>query len=112
VTSDITDQYMKRQLERSRTYTLVVLRPGPRHGDPGTERIVWEHGRRNFALRADGVLAVVCPVGDDSVSGVGIFDADTTRTREIMDGDPGVRAGVFVYDVHTCRGFPGDTLPD
>jgi hypothetical protein len=28
-----------------------------------------------------------------------------------MDGDPGVQAGVFVYDVHTCRGFPGDALP-
>jgi hypothetical protein len=45
------------------------------------------------------------------VSGIGIFDADPERTRELMDADPGVQGGVFVYDVHTCRSFPGDTLP-
>lgn len=109
--TEITDEYMGNQLQRTRAYSLVVLRPGPRHGDEGTESIIWEHGRRNFELRADGVLAIVCPVGDDSVSGVGIFDADPDRTREIMDDDPAVRAGVFVYDVHTCRSFPGDSLP-
>jgi hypothetical protein len=30
--------------------------------------------------------------------------------REIMDGDPGVQAGMFTYHVHPCRGFPGDAL--
>ena len=112
MTTDITDEYMRNQLRTSRTYSLVILRPGPRYGAEGTEPIVWAHGKRNFELRADGVLAVVCPVGDDTVSGIGIFDADVERTRAIMDGDPGVQAGVFVYQIHTCRGFPGDTLPD
>ena len=28
-----------------------------------------------------------------------------------MDGDPGVQAGVFVYELHPCRSFPGDALP-
>jgi len=28
-----------------------------------------------------------------------------------MDGDPGVQAGVFEYEVHAVRGFPGDMLP-
>jgi hypothetical protein len=28
-----------------------------------------------------------------------------------MDGDPGVRAGVFTYEAHSIRGFPGSTLP-
>jgi hypothetical protein len=111
VATDITDEYMQSQLQTTRTYSLVVLRPGPRCHDEGVESINWEHGRRNFELRAEGVLAIVCPVGDGSVSGIGIFDADLDRTREIMDGDPGVQAGVFVYDVHTCRGFPGDALP-
>ena len=41
--------------------------------------------------------------------------ASSTRpaeeTKEIMDGDPGVQAGLFVYEVHPCRGFPGDALP-
>jgi len=111
VARDITDEYMQSQLQSTRSYSLVVLRAGPRRHDEGVESIIWEHGRRNFELRANGVLAIVCPVGDDGVSGIGIFDADLERTREIMDGDPGVQAGVFVYDVHTCRGFPGDALP-
>lgn len=45
------------------------------------------------------------------VHGVGIFDAEPEAVREIMDEDPGVRQGVFVYEVHPCRGFPGDKLP-
>jgi len=28
-----------------------------------------------------------------------------------MGDDPGVAAGVFTYEVHPCRGFPGDALP-
>jgi hypothetical protein len=28
-----------------------------------------------------------------------------------MEDDPGVKAGVFVYEVHPCRSFPGDSLP-
>jgi len=27
-----------------------------------------------------------------------------------MDADPGVRAGIFTYDVHPVRGFPGSAL--
>jgi hypothetical protein len=74
--------------------------------------IIWEHGRRNFALRDEGVLSIVCPIADGSdVSGVGIFNAGVERVRRIMDGDPGVQAGIFTYEVHPCRSFPGDCLP-
>ena len=75
-------------------------------------KTIWEHARRNFALREEGVLSIVCPVADGSdVSGIGIFNAGIDRVRAIMDGDPGVRDGVFVYEVHPCRSFPGDCLP-
>ncbi|WP_457100332.1 hypothetical protein [Microbacterium sp. P5_E9] len=33
------------------------------------------------------------------------------ETREVMDGEPGVQAGIFVYDTHPTRSFPGDALP-
>ncbi|MGA9080638.1 MAG: hypothetical protein WB581_10475 [Halobacteriota archaeon] len=53
------------------------------------EKIIWEHGRRNFALRADCVLSIVCAVSDESnVSGVGIFNAPVEEVRKIMDEDP------------------------
>jgi hypothetical protein len=90
----------------------VILQAGPNKHEDGVEKIIWEHGRRNFALRADGVLSIVCPISDGSnVSGVGIFNATVEEVKKIMDEDPGVKAGVFVYEIHACRSFPGDSLP-
>jgi hypothetical protein len=67
---------------------------------------------RRARQRRDGQLAVVCPVVDDSdVAGIGIFRTDLAETAQIMAGDPGLPAGVFEYEVHPCRGFPGDRLP-
>jgi hypothetical protein len=28
-----------------------------------------------------------------------------------MEDDPGVKAGVFEYEIHPVRSFPGDALP-
>jgi len=110
--TEITDEYMAEQLGRSQAYSVVLLSAGPRYGTEGADAIVFEHGRRNFALRADGVLAIVCPVVDDSpLCGVGIFTGSVEETAAVMDDDPGVRAGVFTYEVHPVRSFPGDALP-
>ncbi len=107
----ITDDYMTEMMGRTKSYTGVILRGTPKLAEPGAQAIVWEHARRNFQLRADGVLRIVCPVRDGSdVSGIGIFDASEDETRRIMDDDPGVLAGIFTYEVHATRSFPGDTL--
>lgn len=109
---EISDTYMREQMIRTREYAVVLLRAGGEYGKEGSDAIVWEHGRRNFSLRADGLLSVVCPVIDDTdLCGVGIFNASVEHTRQIMEGDPGVRAGVFTYEVHPVRSFPGDSLP-
>ena len=108
----ITDEYMRRHIASAKNYCVVILKAGPNINKDGAESIIWEHGRRNFALRADGVLPIVCPVSDESdVSGIGIFNASVEETRKIMDEDPGVQAGVFVYELHPCRSFPGSSLP-
>jgi hypothetical protein len=108
----ITDEFMQRMLATSNTYCVMILREGPKWNDPGRDKIVWEHGRRNFQLRADGVLSIVCPVTDDGeIKGVGIFSASVEETQRVMDGDPGVQAGIFLYETHLCRSFPGDCLP-
>jgi len=107
----ISDEYMQEMIAKTKTYTLVILREGPKYAIPGVQRIIWEHGRRNFALRQEGVLSIVCPVADGSnVCGVGIFNTDLDKTKSIMDEDPGVKEGVFTYDLHPCRSFPGDKL--
>jgi hypothetical protein len=107
-----TDEEMGQLLPTAKTYSVVILKQGPKFGDDVTPGIVWEHGRRNFGLRDDGVLAVVLPVTDGSdVCGIGVFAATVDETTAIMGDDPGVAAGVFTYEVHSCRGFPGDSLP-
>jgi hypothetical protein len=79
---------------------------------PCVEKIIWEHGRRNFSLRKDGILSIVCLISDSSeIRGVDIFDASVDDVRSIMEGDPGAREGVFVYEIHECRSFAGDRLP-
>jgi hypothetical protein len=108
----ITDEYMYEMLPKSREYTIVLLKEGPGANQPDVQKIIWEHGRRNFALRADGILSVVCPVTEETgLSGLCIFNTTVDESRKIMNEDPAVQAGIFVYEVHPCRGFPGDRLP-
>ncbi len=107
-----TDEEMNTLLPAAKPYSVVILKQGPHFTDETTPAIVWEHGRRNFALRYDGVLAVVLPVTDGSeLCGIGVFTANVDDTVAIMTDDPGVQAGVFTFEVHPCCGFPGDALP-
>ncbi len=109
----ITDEFMRQMISRTKNYCIVILKAGPKKNEDGAEKIIWEHGRRNFALRADGVLSVVCPISDGSnVAGVGIFNAPVEEVTKIMDEDPAVQAGVLINEIHTCRGFPGSCLPE
>jgi hypothetical protein len=108
----ITDAFMQSMLAAAKPYCVMILRAGPNWDEPRAAEIIWEHGRRNFQLRAEGVLCIVCPVLDGGdVKGIGIFNAPVDETRAIMDQDPGVQAGVFIYEAHLCRSFPGDSLP-
>jgi hypothetical protein len=58
------------------------------------------------------VLAVVLPVDDDSdLAGLGVFNATEAEVTQILDEDPGVKAGIFTVELHPVRGFPGSSLP-
>ncbi len=108
----ITDDQMRERLRAAKPYTLVILHKTPKRDEPGSDAIIWEHGRRNFQLRDQGALAIVCPIRDESdVAGIGIFTTNPEDTRRIMEGDPAVQAGILTYEVHPTRGFPGSTLP-
>jgi hypothetical protein len=115
--AEITDEYMKARLATARSYVTVRLLKGPNYRppqdrSPEESRLVWEHGRRNMRLHAEGVMALVGPVanGGDLV-GMCVFTIPETEAREFMDGDGAVQAGLFVYDVIGWYGFPGDGLP-
>ncbi len=110
--TSITDDFMRQMMTTTRNYCIVILKTIPDKHVDGAEKIIWEHGRRNFALRADGLLSIICPVRDGSdVAGIGIFNASVAEAKKIMDEDPGVLAGIFTYELHLCRSFPGDSLP-
>ena len=107
-----TDEQMQAAMTQTREYTVVLLEAGPKYDTDDARAIIWEHGRRNFELRADGLLNIVCPITDDSpLCGVGIFAGSADEVRRLMDDDPGVRSGVFTYQIHPARSFPGDSLP-
>ena len=96
----ITDEFMRQILPLAKDYCVVILKAGPNRIEPGVEEVIWEHGRRNFALHAERVLSIVCPISDGgNIAGVGIFNADVNKVKLLMDEDPGVKEGVFVYDV-------------
>ena len=74
--TEITDEYMQETLARRRPPRCFCSDAHRSWPSRGSRAIVWEHGRRNMALRAQGTLPIVCPVGDDSEwAGIGIFDA-------------------------------------
>jgi hypothetical protein len=73
--------------------------------------LIWEHGKRNYALYLAGLMRIVCPVGDGSgITGVSIFDADPDQADLIMRQDPAVKAGLFTYEIHATQTFPESKL--
>ena len=109
----ITDEFMRGRVAEARSYTLMVLSKTASFDPDEHAALVWEHGRRNMALQADGVLALVMPGdGEPEFAGVGVFDAPPEEVRRIMESDPGTRAGIFSYEIHPVRGFPGSALPE
>jgi hypothetical protein len=109
---DISDAFMRAAMTTTRGYTVAVLHKGPAYDPPRTDSIIWEHGRRNFALREAGLLAIVCPIRESGpMAGISIFNAEPAEVEQIMAGDPAVIAGVLTYEVHASRSFPGDSLP-
>jgi hypothetical protein len=107
----ISDEIMRERLAKTKAYTVVIVRDGPNWQAEDARAILWEHGRQNFALREQGKLCIVCPViGNGNVRGIGIFDAECGEVEAIMTDDPAVKAGVLTFEIHACRGFPGDAL--
>ena len=108
----ISDALMRQLLPTTRPFTVVILHQGPAYDPPHTDAIVWERARRNFALRAAGLLRIVCPVADGSpLTGIGVFDADVAATEQLLRRRPAIRPGVLTGEVHASRSFPGDALP-
>jgi hypothetical protein len=109
--SAVTDEQIQELAESGRPYSLVLLTWGADRHQEGADAIEREHQRRMVSLRAEGTIAVLCPVLSDGLCGVAIMTQTPDQARETMAGDPCVRAGMMTVEVLPCVGFPGDSLP-
>ena len=107
----VTDEQIQALAATAKPFSLVELRWAPDRHQDGSEAIELEHQRRMVTLRADGVIAILCPVLSDTVAGVAVLTEAPDRAAEIMAADPCVRAGMMTVEVLPCLGFPGDSLP-
>ena len=111
VSTTVTDDQIRQLAEAAKPYSLAVLRWGPERHMDGAEATELEHQRRMVSLRADGVITILCPVTSETLAGIAIMNVPPEDAREIMDGDPCVRARLMLCEVHLCHSFPGDVLP-
>jgi hypothetical protein len=59
-------EYMNDARARVRSSSILILEEGPPDHMNADKPILWELGRRNYALRADVVLSIVCSSLDES----------------------------------------------
>lgn len=109
--TSVTDEQVRELAATTVPYSLVLLWWAEGRFQDGADTIEAAHQRRMVSLRADGVIAILCPVASDELAGAAVLDVPVERAREIMADDPCVRAGMMRVDVHQCASFPGDALP-
>jgi hypothetical protein len=107
----ITDEHVRQLAETARPFSVCLLWWGPQRHKADADTIEREHQRRMVSLRAEGVIAILCPVSSDTLAGVAIMNATPEEASSILDDDPCVRSGMMRREIHPCHGFPGDTLP-
>jgi len=106
----ITDEQIQKWLSEVKQFSAVILRK-PRPLDDAAMKIIREHARRNLMLNLEGKVPIICPTADSSeFAGLLIFRTGLEETRETMNADPAVQAGLLSYELHLCRGLPGAAL--
>ncbi len=114
---EISEERFQEIRQKSRPYTVLILKTGPNFRpaadrDAGMTALIMKHGKRNVAMMIAGLMPIVCPIADGSgITGIGIFDAGPDEVKRIYSADPAVAAGLFTFEVHPCRSFPGSALP-
>lgn len=111
MSTTVTDEQIQALASTAKPFSLALLRWTPERTMNGADAIELEHQRRMVSLRADGIIAILCPVTSDTIAGVAIMTVPAGKATEIMAQDPCVQAGMMHCEVHPCHGFPGDTLP-
>jgi hypothetical protein len=93
VDTTVTDEQIRQLAETAKPYSLALLRWGPERHMDGAEETEREHQRRMVSLRADGVIAILCPVASDTVAGVAIMNVRPRKPERSWTGTHAYRRG-------------------
>ena len=111
MSTSVSDEQIQQLAETAKPFSLVLLWWGTQRHRDGADAIELEHQRRMVSLRADGIIAVLCPATSGALAGVAVMTVTPDEATEIMAGDPCVQAEMIRVEVHAGMGFPGDSLP-
>ena len=102
------------------SYQMVLLRhtaAGRGFDEETTERIFREHLAYTLSMLASGDQLAAGPVTDspaedEDICGVGIYQKESLdEVRRLIEQDPGVRQGLYRFDLMTWRTAPGTVTP-
>lgn len=87
---------------------LVLYRPGPAwpEGKTIADLPLTEHFQYMISLFANGSMKFAGPLTDDSGGAVVLEVSNEADARSIVDEDPAVKTGVFLYQIHPWRLVP------
>lgn len=90
---------------------LVIYRPGPAwiEGRPMAEQPLKEHGKYMLELYQVGQLHSAGPFTDDSGGAAVLQASDESEVRDLVNRDPAVADGVFVYELRPWRLIPWES---
>ena len=101
------------KLANLKPYILMLLKKGPLYNSPDAQKIIQsEHLPYLFKLREEGIVAISIPVRNNTdIAAITVYTiTGKDDIKKIADEDPGVKKGLFVYELLNCIGMKGDTL--
>ena len=89
---------------------LVVYRPGPAWltGKSIMDQPLKEHGKYMLSLYVKGSMQLAGPLTDNAGGAVLLEVSDEAEAKAIVENDPAVKSGVFVYEMHPWKLQPWD----
>ncbi|MGA4992527.1 hypothetical protein [Nonomuraea bangladeshensis] len=65
MSTTMTDEQIRALAATAKPYSPALLQWGPERTMDGADAVEFEHQRRMVSLRADGLIAILCPVTSD-----------------------------------------------
>ena len=82
---------------------VIMLRPAPKFGSPGTDEIVGKHFEYLKKLNREGKVKMAGRFSDVLI-GLAMLEVENREEAErIMEDDPAVKAKVFHAELHSWR---------